>query len=392
MVKAYRLPPFTIVVDTNALYPKDVVNVVGPKFLETWKECSALTQLRLVIPEVVRGERLYQLLSVAQQASESAAKSLERISKVSGCRTPKPPSLSDLRKGVEQRFDEWVKHIQATTAPIPYNKISWPRIVNDAMWRVKPFAAPVEDKDSEKGFRDSLILESLAELVQITADQQLVFISKDSLLREAAVARFAATQFAAYEDLSAFSSYLKLAAEEANQSFAQAVLQKVPQVFYTPNDPTCVYNTFDVGSRILKQFPECLNFFFEKPQPNLGLAGLAASGSYVPVSEDKVFIDSTEFISTPGDASWYWKTRVRFVRLFRKHFGQPTTVQIFEWLNETVRIQQFDILWTATIDADARFSNLALTKIQAAEQTAEPGWLNKHKYGFSDPPPPQTPQ
>lgn len=391
MRKPFILPPFTVAVDTNALYPKDVTNMVGPKFLDIWQECNALTRLRLVIPEVVRGERLYQLTVVAQQAIDTAARSLERLAKVSGCATPKTPELEGVRNAIEKRFDEWVKEFGAKVAPIPYNKIDWQRVVSDAIWRVKPFAPPAEEKDSEKGFRDCLILETLGELVHATAEQ-VVFISKDSLLREAAVGRFVAKEFAAYEDLAGFASFLKLAQDEVNEVFAQAVLQKVPQVFYTPNDPECVYNKFGVGARIVQQFSAFLNFLFEKQQPLFATSSLIPTDFYAPASEEKIFIDSTELETSDDPAIWNWKTRVRLVRLFRKQFVQATLVQALEWLNETIRIQPFDVFWTVNIDQEANFSNLGIREIKTGEQTTEVAWLNKSKYGFIDAKPPQTPQ
>jgi hypothetical protein len=391
MAKPYKLPPFTVVVDTNAIYPKDVTNIVGPKFLDLWKECAALTHLRLVIPEVVRGERLYQLTVVAQQALDSAAKSLERLVKVSGGVAPKTPDLDGVKNAIETRFDAWVKEFGAIIAPIPFNKIEWPKVVGDAIWRVRPFTPPADEKDSEKGFRDCLILETLGELVHSTTEQ-VVFISKDSLLRETAVGRFAAKEFAAYEDVAGFASYLNLAKDKTNQAFAQAVLQKVPQIFYTPNDPNCVYNKFDVASRIFKQFSGLLNVLFEKPQPNLGFAGLATGSLFAPISDDKIFIDSTEFINNPGYRGAQWKTRVRLVRLFRKQSNQPAFFQGLDFFNEIIRIQPFDVFWQADIDIETNFSNLNLANITASEQTTEPGFLNKSKYGFIEAPPPQKPQ
>jgi len=392
MGKPFTLPSFTVAVDTNALYPKDVTNIVGPKFLDLWKECAALAQLHLVIPEVVRGERLYQLTVVAQQAIDSAARSFERLSKVSGCAAPKTPELEAAKKAIEKRFDEWVKEFDVQVAPVPYNKIYWQQVVSDAIWRVKPFTPPADEKDSEKGFRDCLILETVAELVHLTTTEQVVFISKDSLLREAAVGRFAAKRLAAYEDLAGFASYLKLARDKVNQAFAQAVLQKVPRVFYAPDDPQCIYNKFGVGARIVQQFSALLDFLVEKQQPALALSGPIPTGSYAPSSEEKIFIDSTELGTSPDPGIWNWKTRVRLVRLFRKQFAQATLAQALEWLNETIRIQPFDVFWTSNVDQEAKFSNLGIAQIQPGEQMTEPGWFNKFKYGFADAKPPQTPQ
>ncbi len=185
--------------------------------------------------------------------------------------------------------------------------------------------------------------------------------------------------FAAYEDLTGFASYLKLTQEKVNQAFAQAVLQKVPAVFYSPNDANCVYNKFQLGGKVIKDFGFLLDFFIEIPQKGTGFATLG--GVFSPASEEKIFIDSTEFVS--ADAGLYrWKTKMRFVRLFQKQFPASAVSSVLASLNEMIRIQTFEVSWTATIDLSGDFSNLALSEIKPAGAASETALLNRVKYGF----------
>jgi hypothetical protein len=389
-----RQPPisFTVTVDTNALFPKYVIDIVSPKFMALWQECSGLAKLSLVVPEIVRGERLYQLVTAAEKATENAAKNFATICKVSGRAPPNLPTRRELRREVEKQFEKWRVEAGATIAPVPYGTIDWKRVVNDSIWRVKPFEAAGEDKDSEKGFRDCLILETLREIFPARNEQKLVFISNDTLLREAAIEQIHAKEFSAYEGLGNFASYLRLAHEEMNQEFVEALLQKVPSVFYTSDNPKCVYYTFKISQLVASKFNCMLDSLFDDSQTSsreqgLGDAFLALTKSFLqPVSEERVFVDATEFDKLTPPNIYHWKTHLRFVRLFRRQNANvPKFLENLTGFDEKIRIAKFDVLWKATVDDNVDFSDESVTDIQFVEQTQEEAWLNKVKYGFEEP-------
>jgi len=55
---------FTVVVDSNVLFTKDVTKVAGTKFSVDWASCYEMGKMTLVVPEVVKEERLYQMVSI----------------------------------------------------------------------------------------------------------------------------------------------------------------------------------------------------------------------------------------------------------------------------------------------------------------------------------------
>src|SRR3954451_21339010 len=101
--------PTTVVVDSNALFPKDQRNLVSATFESVWKRCVQLANLRLVVPAIVRGERLYQLTTFAHSALQSAASNLETVSKVSGNQSPSLPTFAQVKADIAARFDKWIK-------------------------------------------------------------------------------------------------------------------------------------------------------------------------------------------------------------------------------------------------------------------------------------------
>ena len=382
---------FLVVVDTNALFSRDPAQIASEGFKAAWTECLKLGKLRLALPEIARGERLYQMCSAAKHSQESAAANLKTMARISGTEVTPLPGLAEIRKAVEKRFDEWVKTMGIEIVPVPLAKIDWRRVVDDAIWRVGSFTPPGEHKDGEKGFRDCLIVETLNALVQSAKGMQVVFITKDRLLRDATIARFQPVTFAAYENLSDLHSYLKLTheqVEKARNEFVQKILQKAPGIFYSSDDPQCLYTKFGIGRQILQKFSAQLSLPSQPESANSD----GKSEAFVPGSEEKIIIGSTEYVGGTSKHDWGWKTRVQFVRVFiPKSDGNNAAdspkeniwEKIFEIfaVNETVRIAPFDIHWTARFDEQANVSQLKLVEIKALPHSQEVGFF-KFKYGF----------
>ncbi|HEU5124996.1 MAG TPA: PIN domain-containing protein [Verrucomicrobiae bacterium] len=385
--------PSIVVPDSNALFPKSPTKIASERFTNTWIECLKLGKLRLVLPEVVRGERLYRLVSTVRCSLENAAKNFETIAAVSASEMTPLPGIEMLRSAIEKRFDQWMESMGAEIIPVPCDKINWQRVVNDAIWRNSPFTQAGDDTDSEKGFRDCLIVETLDELIRSNVGSQVVFITKDRLLRDATIARFQPEALAAYEDLNAFLSYLKLTheqVEKARKESVQVILQKAPSVFYSSDSPNCVYTKFAIGNRILQEFSSHLS---AKPPSHIEGSQTEVE-TLMPASDEKIFIDSTQYEPvTRSKVTWGWKTRLRFARVFKKRRA-PSSTPVSErtdlWrelvdalgVDDMVRIAPFDVFWTARCSQSGDFSELKIRDVKPQQQTWELGF-NKFKYGFS---------
>jgi hypothetical protein len=407
MSKVPDIDQFTIVVDTNALYYNEPLAVVSPKFTEAFLECASLAKLKLLVPEVVKGERLFQLVSVVQELIEVNRKNADKVTRLSGHRASKVPKLPKLKAGVEENFDKWAKSLDAVIVPIPYGNINWKKLVHKAIWRIPPFTPPNDKMDSEKGFRDALILETLIEIYKTrptTKTHQMVFVTKDKQLATAVSKCFGAENVRIYGAMVSFASYLKIQKQTADEAFAKAVMLKAPDVFYTENDPECVYYKCEVEKRIKEQFQSTLDSFSED-EDAAGISRLIALKTvpgqiqfekpaiYVPCSEDKVLLDSTEFASFPGNNDFEWKTRLRFVRVFKKQTPPPEETDYrlpFDLDDEKVRIQPFDVMWTSKVTEELKFTDIAIGEIFIAVQSSESGFLAKFNYGFGDDKPVQT--
>jgi hypothetical protein len=399
MPKIYLPPAFIVVVDTNAIFSKDTTALVNSEFSKCWEECSKITKLKLIVPEVVREERIYQLHTIVTQNLKDASRTLDKICKVSRCEKPAMPTLEAVKKGIQRQFDAWIKKHSGAIQSVPHETIDWKRVINDAIWRNFPFSPPVEDKKCEKGFRDCLILETLNAVIQCANNKHVSFVTADKLMQQAAKSRFDSDKFSTYDNLHAFASYLNLLKQKESEELVGAIMEKAPNVFYDENNPECLYFKLNVFDGIIKEWSASLDVYIEVPQspsntsmaasflpnpPGISGFGVAAYGGlvmYLSASDEQVYVDSTKLEATTKSAI-QWKTMLRFVRLFKKPPAyMPPIIPSF---NEIIRTREFTVIWQAEIDAKLNFHDSKLIRIELGPESTEPAFLNKGKYGFPD--------
>jgi len=73
---------FDVVVDTNVLYAPDPSLIASRGFSASWNDCKSVGTLALIVPEVVKGERMFQLMSWAEAAIQNAHKNFDTIARL----------------------------------------------------------------------------------------------------------------------------------------------------------------------------------------------------------------------------------------------------------------------------------------------------------------------
>jgi rRNA-processing protein FCF1 len=161
-MEEFELPSFLVVPDTNVLYSKKPEYIVSQKFMGLWSEMRVITSLQLLVPEAVQEELIFQKVFIGQQARENATKSLSTIASVTAKQRTGLPTDKTLRADVAKTFTAWAKDNNAIVVKTPIGKIDWPHVVKNSLHRLPPFSRPsAVGDDTEKGFRDALILETL---------------------------------------------------------------------------------------------------------------------------------------------------------------------------------------------------------------------------------------
>ena len=246
--------------------------------------------------------------------------------------------------------------------------------------------SPSEAGDnSEKGFRDSLILETLYEIWRQYSEAYIVFISNDELTRSVATEKKGqSAKRLIFPSLSDLHSHLKLLADEHNQKFVSAVLANVTLAFYKLNDPNCVYTKFNVPERIYKNHSPDLNPTFD-PESARGVLLPSLSSTegkpllkfWNPLSEEKVFLGTTRFESVDLVGRYIWKSQVNFVRLYGYESLFPNqNNNLVQPATRRIRIAHFDVVWTSIV-SDAEISDPQIQEIVIVKKEFEIPTLEK---------------
>jgi hypothetical protein len=74
--------PHIVVCDTSILWHEDKARVVNPIFDEFWQKHSQAFPMELVIPDVVRGELLFQQTTSALKSLAKASTTFAELSQV----------------------------------------------------------------------------------------------------------------------------------------------------------------------------------------------------------------------------------------------------------------------------------------------------------------------
>lgn len=276
-IKRKKPPRHILVPDTNILWHREKDVVASPDFESFWRENGQKYDIELVLPEVVHGELLYQHTTSARMALERANKQFQGLSsiaaKVYGHRVTDARVLADVRRKIEG----WIASLGGRVEATPVATIDWHRLIQDSLWRRPPFLeAKNSERDSEKGFRDSMILETVCALAAGSPSPNAAFVTSDQILLSAAKQRTGKT-CACYETLDEFASYLRLLDEALTDEFIRAIQLRARAKFFSKGDESCLFIRDDVSRTIREQFSEQLSI----PKSPIGQLSLGLIGRHI---------------------------------------------------------------------------------------------------------------
>lgn len=356
-----RPPAHLVVTDTNILWHGDKSKVVNPEFENFWTANLNLIEMQLIIPQVVKGELLFQHTTSAIKAFNKSKENIVLLNAITEGQFKNRISEEKIRKRVEDRFEQWFKSKGAVIHPTPVSNINWETLIEASIWRQAPFSMD-PDNESEKGFRDALILETVLDVCK-SHEKQVAFVCNDSLLRETAnTKRTANPNLAVYESLPQFASYIKLTQEELTGAFVKSILERAREKFYSRNDSECLYQRGSVVGKIREQFESEFKIF-DAAGSTLLTGQLFPGEAWKPSNEEKRWISGTQFESLKGDREFHWSTRVSFVQLFKNESTSSLVASLLLG-QEKLRVLEFKVLWKANIKADARFHDCTVENIE----------------------------
>jgi hypothetical protein len=348
-----NIEPHAVVVDTNILFDQDKSKVVNFDFDAFWEKHATEANLQLLIPEVVVGEILFQQTTSALKTLSRANESFDRLSSFTGKSYSHRVNDTRVKTEIRSRFYCWAKVKKVRELATPISEIDWKNLISNSIWRLPPFSYDPKKEDLEKGFRDSLILETLVSYCESEIDKKIVFLSNDTLLREASEVRLKSdSTFSAFESIDDFEAYLRLEKENLEQSFIRSITNKAAKRFFKYRDKTSLVYTIDLMELLNENHEDK----FKNPHTLIAEdfeGGFYSRGNWKVASSGIFSVEGKpQFQSIEDENTFFWISKVRYTRRYEGEFDLETEVPIF------THEVDFEINWKVNISLKERFTKL----------------------------------
>jgi PIN domain len=357
-------PEHLVLVDTNILWTDDKAVVVNPAFDAFWAQYSAVFPMKLIVPGVVRGELLFQQVTSATKLLEKANDHFDRISKITTVAYAHRVTANRIKKHVEERFEAWLQAKRAEIKEVPIPHVDWAKVIDDSIWRVLPFTGDSKERNSEKGFRDYMILETVCAVCKYYSPKvNIAFICDDFPLRQAADSRLGLIDsFTSYESLTDFISFIELTRKDLTERFVKSILAKAREKFHSETDNDCLIYKDRLVHKIRDQFRSRL----ENPVvPGvLGFMDYAAT-AWQHIGQERIWVTRPQFYELERSDVYHWKSRVTYYRLYERQQLSPSPYGSSDE-RRMVKLG-VDVHWKATVRSDGRFFHCEVVDYKESE-------------------------
>jgi hypothetical protein len=381
-IKRPSPPEHIVVVDTNLLWHEDKAHVVHPDFDAFWERHSQKFPMKLLIPEAVMGELLFQQTTSALKKLDRVNQEIAEISKITSCSHSHRITTERLKQQVKDRFSAWLEEKDAEIEVTPIAGINWTALIEASIWRQLPFTLDAKNPRNEKGFRDALILETVVGICShYSPEVRIAFLCEDFALRTAADTRLkGATNFSSYESLKDFESFIELTQKNLTDTFVKSILSRAREKFYSAENPHCLLEQGDTFKTLRQTYASKI----ESPPEDSGFLGLLSPTAAVKwelVGEEQVWITRPRFDHLEETNIYYWVSSVRFVRLHQRK--RTLAAALYGAEERRLLVLTVDVTWKANVRSDGRFFDCAIVDSkEAGFSFKEPTPDEAERYGI----------
>lgn len=294
-------------VDTNSIHTAESkLTLVNESFLKWWEAQEAKGDLELFIPQTVFSEILSQKTRHLKKEFFPAIKSLKKISGNLGfeCNVSTIKNEAELKKCVDKKLFSQFKTIpKCQIALTPYARISenLQSIIESAISRRAPF----KDSNEGEGFRDSLILETVKDIQNSNLHVEVIFITNDNRLKEAAFDYSKATNnLVVLGNTSEVEGYLDAARSSVNPEFLRNVINKAQDLFEGINDKFAE----TIRQAVIEKFELKSGKSGWDKADGKGLLNLGTL--YNCLGDPMLYTLKTEFLSLIGKDNFHWASYI----------------------------------------------------------------------------------
>lgn len=386
-IKRKKVAKHILIPDTNILWCENKALSVSEEFSDFLEKNAGKYDIDLVIPDVVLGELQFQQTTSALKSLRKANAEFQKMSDIAGSKYSHRVEEKRIRRDVEKKLFSWVQQSGCSIVEVPVESIDWKGLIDDAVWRRPPF---IEDKNTEKGFRDAVIVQTVASIVNDNKDVDVAFISADGLARIGAES-LVGSRCTCYETLEEFESFLRLTDEKLTNEFVRAVQAKARVKFHSEKDRSCLIYKENLIGNIREEFSNKL----EVPAPPSddlmvgGLSGLLSSKNrWIPETRETVWIRAPQFVSLENENEFRWRSKIIFVQLYSYEgatLGSLLAAGKVVHGDKKLRKVEFSVIWKSKVSKNGRFIFMEFENFEAPETIFEPITdSDREKYGIAE--------
>lgn len=251
-----RIPRLLVVFDTNVLYTQvasDLVRSEVKRIVEDNSNHPDLT-IEWYLPDVVLGERKYQMLLKANELLPN----LSKLEKLLGHSFGVGEDTLELH--VDNAINSSIQEYNFKTAQCNVSEVNWADIISRSVTRAPPF----EPNEKEKGFRDSIIAQSFAQLQNSSPTTphvcRLALVSGDQKLREyVAELTQDVKNVRILTKLDELESLINTLVSTVPEEFVAELTKKASKIFFEKENEKTFYYKENIRDKIKEQYATELN-------------------------------------------------------------------------------------------------------------------------------------
>jgi hypothetical protein len=244
-------PKLIVMFDTNALFTQVASDLVRHEVKRIVNANSNHNDLIIewYIPEVVVGERKYQMIGKAKDLLPS----MQKIEKLLGHKFGIGEDTIELH--VDKAINDNIKDLGLKIATADTHQIDWDNLISRSVNRYPPFDA----SEKEKGFRDSIIAHSFLHLHKKSPSTPtvclLALISDDRKLREYITElTIGSKNVRLLSNLDDLEGLINTLASTITEELATDLTQKASKIFFEVDNLKTFYFKESISEKIKEQY------------------------------------------------------------------------------------------------------------------------------------------
>ncbi len=244
-----------VVFDSSVIYTGSEADLVRGEAADLIRESTQHLDLSIIwyLPSVVRHERQSQM----QKRALELLPSIQKLERLLGHQLNITESI--IKQRVNEAVETQIAGLGLKVLELDQTKVDLDRLIRDACYRVPPFA----DREKEKGFRDACIVETFAQLVEVSPKTsracRVVIVTGDSLVADAIRMRTSdANNVRILGSIEELKGLINTLVEQVKEEFVTTYRAKAQEYFFEADRKESLFYKENIRSRIEEKFKEHL--------------------------------------------------------------------------------------------------------------------------------------